>query len=419
MSHFVYILQCVDGSLYVGATNNLEKRLHEHNHAKRGAHYTKIRRPVVLKYSQMLPSLAAARAREAALKRLSRAQKLALIAQLVIVPGHMSTILPSIRALNALLAREKPLNVCIVTSKSLARRLAWAIQEMKVPVKDIILVPDGEAAKRWSEAEKLLKKFVQLGLDRQSIVIALGGGTVGDAAGFAASVYLRGIRYAQVPTTLLAQVDSAHGGKTGIDFALFKNIVGTIAAPIAIIVDPRFLKSLSRGQTIDGLGEILKAGLIKDPSILALLAKEKVSTLTKSRNLSAIIAKSIAVKDFYTRADPRESGLRQMLNAGHTIAHALELKYKMSHGRAVIEGLRQELALGEKLGITEPKVRMRFEALLKHLGIPLDAKLKPDWQSILHDKKRTGNFLTLPLIISEGKPKLVRLPIEKLKPLLK
>jgi len=273
------------------------------------------------------------------------------------------------------------------------------------------MIPDGEAVKEWKYVQKLLQRFVELGLDRESLVIALGGGSVGDLVGFVASLYLRGIRYIQVPTTLLAQVDSAHGGKTGVNFLGYKNQIGTVYQPLATIVDTRFLKSLAQEQIIDGLGEIIKTGLIKDPSILSFLKKEKVTTLAKNPRLLTLVKKSLAVKQFYVEKDPQEFGVRKMLNAGHTIGHAIELKNKLSHGRAVLIGLREELEMCESLGLTPRTVRKQVEDLLRSLGIQLETNLSIDLRSLKHDKKLAGNQITLPVIKKVGQSRLVKIQL--------
>ena len=172
----------------------------------------------------------------------------------------MSKVLYQIEDLKNILKKEKPSNVHLVTSKKIAEKLKWVFQTIGISRANIIYIPDGESAKTWNSLKDLLTKFSEKGLDRSSIVVALGGGTVGDLVGFACSIYLRGIRYIQIPTTLLAQVDSAHGGKTGIDFLSNKNQIGRIYEPIAIIVDSRMLKSLAEKQIVDGLGEIIKCG---------------------------------------------------------------------------------------------------------------------------------------------------------------
>lgn len=317
----------------------------------------------------------------------------------------------SLKELNPFLKKAKPSKILIVTSRALIKKLDWAIQ--KISHSNITTLPDGEYAKEWKQIEILLIYFNKIRLDRKSIVIALGGGAIGDVVGFASAIYLRGVRYIQVPTTLLAQVDSAYGGKTGINFNGYKNQVGVFNNPIAIVVDIRFLNSLSNDQLIDGLGEIIKAGLIKDPSILSLLRKEGVRIFQKKRALALLVKKSIAVKQYYILKDPNEIYLRQILNAGHTIGHAIELKYNISHGRAVIHGLLKELDIGELLGITAPLVRENLVALLNELNIKIEKNIKIDWKSLCYDKKISSNMIVFPAINQEGKTKLLIIKLKK------
>lgn len=323
----------------------------------------------------------------------------------------MGKILPSLMAVKAFLKKQKASSVYLVTSRPLAKKLDWAIKKIGLDKTNIILIPDGEKAKEWKELEKLLKTFRRLNIDRKSMIIALGGGTTGDMVGFAASIYLRGIRYIQIPTTFLAQVDSAHGGKTGINFAGYKNQIGSTYSPIAIVLDARFLKSLEKKQIIDGLGETIKAGLIKDPSILSLLMTEKVETLVRSKRLTKIIEKAIRVKNWYVNRDPNEEAGRRMLNFGHTIGHALELAHRLSHGNAVILGMIEELRMTEKMGYTNPSVRQNLAKLLQNLGISIGRPLPVDKKVILSDKKMSGRILNLPVVEREGKSRIIRVPL--------
>ncbi|MFA5651948.1 MAG: 3-dehydroquinate synthase family protein [Candidatus Paceibacterota bacterium] len=321
----------------------------------------------------------------------------------------------SLKSIHKILKVQKPSKVCLVTSLKLSKKLNWAIKEIGIKKSNIIIIPDGEKAKSWNELEKLLEKFLNLNLDRKSIVIAFGGGTVGDIVGFASSIYLRGIKYIQVPTTLLAQVDSSHGGKTAVDFLEYKNLIGSFYLPVSTIIDTRFMKSLSNEQVIDGLGEIIKAGLIKDTSILSFLKKYSIRTLVKSHDLPIIINKSIKVKEYFVKNDFKDNNIRQALNVGHTFGHAIELKYKISHGRAVLIGMIKELAFTESLWLTKPRVRENLLNLLKTLGIKIDQSMKVDLGMIIHDKKVVGKKIIFPIIESEGRAKLVYLDLNKFK----
>lgn len=327
----------------------------------------------------------------------------------------MPTILNSIKSLNEFIKKTAPSKVCVVTSAGLQSKLDWAIREIDFPGQHLILVPDGEHAKEWNETAMLLETFTKLNIDRNSLVIVLGGGTVGDSVGFAASIYLRGIRYIQVPTTLVAQVDSAHGGKTGVNFAGYKNQVGSFHLPVATVIDMRFLQSLSKEQVIDGLGEVIKAGFIKDTSILDLLQRHSLEDLSSSDDMSKIVQKSIKVKNYFTEKDFKDNTSRQMLNVGHTIGHAIELKYGISHGMAVLVGMMQELAFTESQGFTKNTVRKSLEDILVHFDIKVDLSMKPDWEAIIHDKKVSGMGIDFPIIIKEGKAKVIRLDLDVLK----
>jgi len=322
----------------------------------------------------------------------------------------MSKILYSLKSLKALIKKENPSSACLITSGVLYEKLAWAIaKELALKNLKVILISDGEEAKKWSALENLLLNFTKQNLDRDSLVLALGGGSVGDLVGFACSVYLRGIKYIQIPTTLLAQVDSAHGGKTGINFSNFKNQIGSFYLPEATIIDERFIKTLSPHQITDGLGEIIKAGFIKDTTILDLLKKETVASIPNSPNLKKIIKKSIEVKDYFIKNDLKDKSIRQILNVGHTLGHAIELKYKMSHGLSVLYGILLELEMSEKNKLTKKGTKEEFFRILESLDIKLSDRFVPDTEKVLHDKKISGDSLIWPIIVKTGQAKLFKI----------
>ena len=334
----------------------------------------------------------------------------------------MTNIYYSLNSLKKILKEENPSKIVLITSNNLKNKLQWAIKKIhnlssrKV---ELIFIPDGEKAKNWNEAEKLLNKLFDHNLDRKSMIIALGGGAVSDIVGFASSIYLRGIKYINIPTTLLSQVDSAYGGKTAINFKNYKNQVGTFYNPHSVIVESNFLKTLKDEQIIDGLGEIIKYGFIRDGAILNLLKNKKLENIKNNNQLiESLIKKSIKIKQDYISKDFKDKNIRQMLNFGHTIGHALELKYKISHGRAVLYGMLKELEIGEKIGITKINLRNTLLELLGNLDIKLK-NLKPDWNVILRDKKIVGDQIVLPVVKSEGISKLSKLKLSKLKILIK
>lgn len=323
----------------------------------------------------------------------------------------------SLKSLKKILGERQPSKVVLVSSDSLISKLNWAIDELKeFTAFEIIQVPDGEAAKEWNVLEKLLNDFIKADLDKKSLVIALGGGSVGDLVGFASSIYQRGIPYINIPTTLLAQVDSSIGGKTSINFLDYKNQIGSFYNPAAVIIDSRFLEVLNKEQIVDGFAEIIKAGLIKDPTILETMQSHSLSELRKKPIIEELISKSIKVKEYFVEKDPEDRNIRQILNFGHTIGHALELKYELSHGRAVLIGIMKELELGEKLGETDPEVRSYITKLFDKLAISFNKKqLKTDWETILHDKKTVGDKINLPVIKRLGEAALVKISLDDIK----
>ncbi len=207
----------------------------------------------------------------------------------------------------------------------------------------LLEMPDGERAKRLATLEKLAEKFVRLGADRGSTFIALGGGVVGDVTGFLASIYMRGVDVIQVPTTVVAQVDAAVGGKTGVNLAAGKNLLGTFHQPRAVLVDPGVPTTLPAREYRAGLYEALKCGIIGDPSLFRLFEERHKEILERDPSvLESVIVDSIRLKASIVSADEREGGMRQVLNLGHTIGHAIEAEtgYKeLLHGEAVGWGL--------------------------------------------------------------------------------
>ena len=323
------------------------------------------------------------------------------------------------RSVREIIEKNQNSSICLVTSGVLLRKLAWAIKEIGIPRSNIVLIPDGEKAKEWGELQNMLEKFSKLNLNRKSIIIAFGGGSVGDVTGFAASIYKRGVTFVNIPTTLLAQVDSAHGGKTGINFLQYKNQIGSFYLPAEIIIDKRLLASLSRDQIIDGLGEIIKSGMMKDPDILDLLKKQTVNTLLKSKDLQKIIFKSIDAGNYFINKDFNDNGVRQILNIGHTLGHAIELKYGLSHGKAVIIGMLQEMEIAESLGLAKTEIRKALVDLLVQMGIKLDKNMQADWETIVHDKKITGRSIDFPFVQKIGSAKIIKMDLETFKNNLK
>jgi 3-dehydroquinate synthase len=236
----------------------------------------------------------------------------------------------------------------------------------------VIEMADGETSKRLDAVEKLAERMVGLGADRRSIVIALGGGVVGDVAGFLASIFMRGVPVIQVPTTLVAQVDSAIGGKTGVNLVSGKNLVGTFHQPLAVLADPEVLSTLPDREYRSGLFEAMKYGVIRDPQIFELMESHREALLQRDGALlEQLIVECVRVKADVVSADEREGGERRILNFGHTIGHALEsaTNYKrFLHGEAVGWGMVAAASIGKSLNVTDPGTAERIIAMVLAYG---------------------------------------------------
>ncbi|HYQ44342.1 MAG TPA: 3-dehydroquinate synthase [Polyangiaceae bacterium] len=256
----------------------------------------------------------------------------------------------------------------------------------------------GEAHKHIGSIEKIWHAALEGGADRKATFVGLGGGVVTDMTGFAASTWMRGVRWIGIPTTLLAMVDASVGGKTGVDLASAKNAVGAFWQPSAVLCDVHHLKTEARRGFVSGLAEVVKTALIGDPGLFKLLEEHAERVTTGDADLAAeIVRRSIRVKARIVSFDQRESGLRAVLNLGHTVGHALEAQAgytALTHGEAVSLGLVAALRLGEVLGHTPRELSERTLTLLRRLGLPASLAGQPLSEAaalVGHDKKRAGS----------------------------
>jgi len=257
-----------------------------------------------------------------------------------------------------------------------------------------IEVPEGEGAKTLEVAERCWNELLAAGLDRTSTVLALGGGAVGDVAGFAAATYMRGVNVVQLPTTVLAQVDASIGGKTAIDHPLAKNLIGAFHQPRLVIVDPAVACTLPEREFRSGLAEIVKHGIVLDAGYFAELERDLAPLRARELGvLESIIAGSCRLKASVVERDEREAELRHVLNYGHTIGHALETATgyaRLTHGEAVSLGIVAEARLARRLGIAGAETVARQERMLDALGLPVrDASIDVELvvAAIARDKK--------------------------------
>jgi 3-dehydroquinate synthase len=263
-------------------------------------------------------------------------------------------------------------------------------------------MPAGEAYKNLETVTELYATLLAGGLDRGGLILALGGGVVGDVAGFTAATYMRGVALAQLPTTLLAMVDSSVGGKTGVDLPYGKNLVGAFKQPIMVLIDPLVLKTLPEPELRAGMAEVVKAGIIGDPELFAYLERGAIT------DIAWLIRRAVAVKIAVVEADPYERGRRAVLNLGHTVGHAFELlsEYRMRHGEAVAIGMAVAARLAVRLGLCRAETAQRIITTLQHLELPTTVPAYPAetvWEAMTHDKKKHGSRLRFVLLHDIGR----------------
>jgi 3-dehydroquinate synthase len=285
--------------------------------------------------------------------------------EVIVEPGALG----AVEALIAPFAAKR--RVAVVTDEHVdqlhARRVAARLGDARV-----IAVPAGESAKTRETWARVSDELLDAGFGRDSLIVAVGGGVVGDLAGFVAATYMRGIPFVQVPTTLLAMIDASVGGKTGVDTPAGKNLVGAFHQPALVIADPNVLATLPANHFRAGLAEALKHGVIADAAYFERIAAARESTARDERSLTTLVAESVRIKASVVARDERESGLRKVLNFGHTIGHAIESvsNYKLLHGEAVAIGMALEGELAERIGVAAPGTADAIRRALDSIGLP-------------------------------------------------
>lgn len=305
----------------------------------------------------------------------------------------------------------------IVTDSNVQRLYSQLIKETFAD-SPVFVLPAGERSKNLSKLTEILSAMADAEIKRDCTLIALGGGVVGDIAGLAASLYMRGIKLVQIPTTLLAQVDSSVGGKTAVDFKRIKNLIGSFYQPNEVIVDPMFLRTLPKREIRCGLGEIIKYAAL-DKNIYKTLLE---SDLFNLGFLGSIVPDCIRHKVKVVQADERDlNGTRKTLNLGHTTGHALELHYrKKSHGEFVLIGMYYELYIAEKLAIGGGEYYDNLRKLIKKvIKIPAYSDIEEAAGYAVMDKKNQGSSISLIVPKTEGESTEILLDYEKYVKLLK
>ncbi|HEX3694188.1 MAG TPA: 3-dehydroquinate synthase [Polyangia bacterium] len=337
---------------------------------------------------------------------------------------HIGTFAPSIVAETVAAALGPDVTgVAVLVDGDLGRRsprvapLVEALR-LRLPRVHRYDLPGGEASKTLDQIGRTTQWLAEHGYDRRAAVIGIGGGATGDHSGFAAAVYLRGVRFALCPTTLLAMVDASVGGKTAVDLPAGKNLVGAFHQPRVVIADLGFLDTLPAREQTAGLAEVVKCGFIADPSLLAIFAAHPGGKLGPEA-IAALVAGAVRVKAEVVAEDEHEGGRRAILNFGHTIGHALEAEsaYALLHGEAVSLGMIAALSLGEARGITPPAVAMLARAMLADVGLPVDleGRVTPAVMARVGvDKKRAGKKVRFVLCAAAGDTRLVDVGLDEL-----
>jgi len=319
----------------------------------------------------------------------------------------------------------KPCKICVVTEDNVdilySDTVIGSLEEAGFCVHKIVFSP-GEHTKSLVSVGVLLDFLSEKEFTRTDVVIALGGGVIGDLSGFAASVYLRGIRYVQVPTTFLAAVDSSVGGKTGVNLASGKNLAGTFWQPTLVVFDPMTMDTLAESMILDGLAETIKCGMIADKSLLDFLKATPWHGLPTGKALYEFVQRcaigAIGVKQTLVEQDEKDVGQRQLLNFGHTIGHAIELssRYTVSHGHSVAKGMVIVTRAAMVKGWSKEDCLTPLLDLLNKFGFSLDVPYTSQTlaEIALRDKKRKGKTINLVIPLRQGEGVLKPIDIDEL-----
>ncbi len=283
---------------------------------------------------------------------------------------------------------------------------------------------EGEASKNLTTVQKVYEFLAKNGMTRSDGILALGGGVVGDLAGFVASTYMRGIHFVQVPTSLTAQVDSSIGGKTGVNTLYAKNMVGTFAQPDGVLIDPEVLRTLGKRELIEGMGEVIKYGLIEDPELWEELDEMDGSVESIYEHAEYLIAHSCQVKRKMVVEDELDQGIRLYLNFGHTLGHAIEATAgygQVMHGEAVAIGMVQVTKVAEAKGLVQAGLSQAIRQMCQKFGLPVEFHSRDKqelYQALTLDKKARGNQLNLVLVPEIGTCQIHPVPLEEMRDFL-
>lgn len=318
---------------------------------------------------------------------------------------------------------EKTKKICIVTDDNVSplyrAPLKKALTDAGFDVVSFVF-PHGESSKNMTTISRLMEFLADHQLTRSDALVALGGGITGDVTGYAAASYLRGVQFIQMPTTLLAAVDSSVGGKTGVNLKAGKNLAGAFWQPSLVLFDTDTIKTLSYDLLLDGAAEAIKAGVIADRSLFEYIMQAE--SLTEPEVFTTLSSRAIRIKQAVVEADERDTGVRQLLNLGHTIGHAIEKcsNFEISHGHAVAMGMVIVSRLSLAMGWSKEDCCTPITAALNKYRFPLDCPYTAAQltEAALKDKKRMGDTITLVVPIELGDCQLVKVPVDQLESII-
>ena len=311
----------------------------------------------------------------------------------------------SMSQLSACLAGQE---IIIITDDNVNRLYS----QLFPPARDVIILKPGEGTKTLLTVESIYRQLLCVSADRSTFILGIGGGVVSDITGFVASTFMRGLRFGFVPTTLLAQVDAAIGGKNGVNLNGFKNMIGVVNQPDFVLIDFSFLKTLPAKELANGFSEIIKCAAIASRDLFELLEEESEQALRLDNDLlRRIVGETVRIKTAIVSLDEKDRGQRKKLNFGHTFAHALEKAYRITHGEAVSLGMILAANLSVKKNMLEAAEASRIRKLLQMFGLPVSMKFDRDKivEPIHQDKKKSGQMIDFVLLRSIGEASVERL----------
>ena len=280
-----------------------------------------------------------------------------------------------------------------------------------------IVIKAGEQFKNQQTVDLIIEQLIDLHADRQTFIVGVGGGVVTDLAGFVASIYMRGIKFAFVPTSILAMVDACIGGKNGIDVGVYKNLVGVINHPEFLLYDYSFLETLPDDEWINGFAEIIKHACIKDNEMFQFLEKHSIIKFQASlKDTASIIKKNVDIKYNVVANDEHETGERKLLNFGHTIGHAIENTSRLPHGHAISIGMVAACHISEAINDFNKTDTKRIADLLGKYELPIafTSDKEKTWEILLHDKKKSGDNMSFVVLDTIGVASIKSIPLDQL-----